>query len=170
MEIQQALKVLESGRNIIVTGEKHSGKTSFCRELIRQSPVGTWGGILSCTIKDGHRIVGYRLEHILSGECRTALREIPGYSTDQGGGIRFIPDEPAFQWAVQSILKDEKKHVRYICIDEIGPLELQGRGLYDSIRSLGAPKGKTYALVVRRSLLERVRETFGLSDYEIISL
>ncbi len=169
MEIQQALKVLESGRNIIVTGEKHSGKTSFCRELMRQSPVGSWGGILSCTIMKDHRIVGYRLLHILSGESRTALREASGHLRGQGQ-IRFEVDLPVFQWAVQRILQDEKQPVRFICIDEIGPLELQGQGLYDSIRCLGASKEKTYALVVRRPLLEHVCAAFGLTDHEIISI
>ena len=83
---------------------------------------------------------------------------------------RFVFDLENFNLATQWLdehLSDPALH--YVLLDEIGPLELGGRGwdqwLLSSLAKIG---DKTLTLVVRRSLLDEVIEHYRLEEASVI--
>jgi nucleoside-triphosphatase THEP1 len=83
---------------------------------------------------------------------------------------RFVFDADAFSlaaaWLNQDLL-DSK--IKYIMLDEVGPLELAGLG-WDSWLREGLQRldDKTLIMVVRESLVDKVIENYGLVDYEVV--
>lgn len=81
---------------------------------------------------------------------------------------RFVFSKKAFDWAVQ-IVRDGSGNDGWLVIDEIGPLELQGKGFFDVLRRvLGERQRQKLLLVVREDLAEKVKEHFGLSGAVVI--
>ncbi|KAF0142048.1 MAG: hypothetical protein FD122_1135 [Stygiobacter sp.] len=79
-----------------------------------------------------------------------------------------------FAWS-QKILSDcAAKNLDWIIVDEIGPLELQGKGLEPDVSKLLSDRENIKAqilCVVRDSILEKFIEHYGLqNDYEIFEL
>jgi len=56
-----------------------------------------------------------------------------------------------------------------IIIDEIGPLELRGMGLYDAFTE-ALLSGKEVIAVVRKSSLEDVLESFEIEEFVLIDV
>jgi nucleoside-triphosphatase THEP1 len=83
---------------------------------------------------------------------------------------QFVFDAGSFNVAAQWLdehLSDPD--LRYVMLDEIGSLELSGRGwndwLKNSIKKIG---NKTLILVVRRSLLDEVIERYHLQEVSVV--
>ena len=58
--------------------------------------------------------------------------------------------------------------IRWLAVDEIGPLELRGEGLAPALRQVLAAPGAGFGLVlvVRETLREAVETAFGLGKTE----
>ncbi|MEN8223600.1 MAG: nucleoside-triphosphatase [Acidobacteriota bacterium] len=60
-----------------------------------------------------------------------------------------------------------------VIIDEIGPLELSGKGFFTSLKTIFEDKKRfnviDLVLVIREGLVELTTENFGLKDYSIIT-
>ncbi len=70
----------------------------------------------------------------------------------------------AHEWIKDHLANAQSKH---IVIDEVGPLELQGKGFADSLRYAKENIGtKNLIIVVRESLLDKVIQAFELYDAE----
>jgi len=83
---------------------------------------------------------------------------------------RFSFDPEAFRIAqgwLDELFNDPD--IRQIILDEVGKLELKGQGwaawLHSTIPKLGE---KTLILVVRRSLLDEVINTFGMEEVSVV--
>lgn len=83
---------------------------------------------------------------------------------------RFSFRTAAFDWANASLLAavgDRSNPT--IVVDEVGPLELAGRGLLPGVRQvLARPEGRTI-LVVRAPLVAAIVETFDLRQAAVTS-
>ena len=83
---------------------------------------------------------------------------------------RFVFDHDAFVTAI-GWLEDhlEDASMRTIILDEIGPLELQGKG-WDAwlLRSMDRLRPKEVIFVVRQNIVEKVVERYGIEDAEIV--
>jgi nucleoside-triphosphatase THEP1 len=153
---------------LLVVGEPGSGKTSWCRRYInscRKSGTSV-GGILSpATEKQGQRIGSNALD-LLTGEkvpfarlsARGSVRggEEVGDFTISGRGISF---------ACTAIERAVASRCDLVVIDEVGPLELSGKGLMPAVElALASPVG--VLLVVRRRLREALERRFP--EYEFV--
>lgn len=83
---------------------------------------------------------------------------------------RFVFDDIAFQTAMTWLDQDATdQEVKYFILDEIGPLELKGRGWDPWLqRSLHSLQSKETILVVRDFLLEQVIRYYGLQEPQIL--
>lgn len=79
-----------------------------------------------------------------------------------------------FLWSQNILSECAAKNLEWIIVDEIGPLELQDKGLEPAISKLFSEREKIQAqilCVVRDSILEKFVEHYGLqNDYEIFEL
>jgi nucleoside-triphosphatase THEP1 len=88
------------------------------------------------------------------------------------GGYKFLKD--SFEWAKDILRKSIEEPLDYLIIDEIGPLELDGKGLEPAITELLENENKFIGkiiFVVRENLLEKFVKHYHLeSKYKIFEM
>lgn len=146
----------------ILSGPVRSGKTT---SLMRWSAYRhDCGGILSPDV-DGFR----RLFNVYDKTSIRWQKESAESDTDHLVG-RFVFDGHAFRLA-EKWLGDHLANpaIQYLLLDEVGPLELSGKG-WDAWLKNAIPliRDKTLVLVVRETLVTSVIETYTLHGAEII--
>lgn len=121
------------------------------------------GGVLSPDV-DGLRV----LYNVKTKQTIPWQKPMPDENDLVVGRFSFDPD--AFMVAsgwLDEHLKDDT--VRHIILDEVGMLELDGKGwaswLNASLPQLG---DKTLVLVVRRTILDEVINLFGLEEVSVV--
>lgn len=82
---------------------------------------------------------------------------------------RFVFSKNNFEKA-SDLLRKAKDTKGWLIIDEIGPMELKGEGFAEVLKELlkQQPEGQTMILVVRESIVDKVREYFRLEHATII--
>ena len=138
----------------IVAGAKGSGKTTEILSLAAEDPSSAGYATVN---RDGC----YFLRRIPTGEERLLLKPYGG------NGERFR------RWHImEGAFKEADSYLRSlsgrsIYIDEIGMLEVAGRGFADALGALLAV-GEDVTIAVRSDYLEEVLAAFGIEDAEII--
>ncbi len=153
------INVIRTGpKLLIISGPVHSGKTSFLQAWIKDHKA---SGILTPK-QDGNRV----FQDIGSGNAFPM-----GVANDQEpyweiGPYRF--SILAFQVAEKSIVEGFDKE-GWLVIDEVGPLELKGKGFATVLQQALQLSSKNILIVVREGLVEEVVKRFGITDYELIN-
>ena len=137
---------------VVYAGPVRSGKTTA---LGARYP-----GALGVLMPD----VGGR-RHVLdlaTGEARAVEAEAPADPVAVG---RFVFDGAVFSWARAAIEAAVAARPAALVVDEVGPLELSGRGLEPAVGAavrLGAASETRVVLVVREALVARVLDHYGI--------
>lgn len=146
---------------LILTGPTRGHKTTTLMRWSQQRD--DCGGVLSPDV-DGLRV----LYNVKTKQTIPWQQRLPT-DTDQVVG-RFSFDAEAFKIANGWL--DESLHdpsVRHIILDEVGKLELDGKGwapwLYASLPQLGE---NILVMVVRRLLLDEVINLFALQEVSVV--
>lgn len=138
----------------ILQGAIGSGKTTYLMNYCRQKNV---GGILSPVI-EGKR-------HFLNIESQeTKLMEASEQEIETLTIGRYKFSGKAFEWANKILIDCANKNHETIIIDEIGPLELQGKGFAETLKNfLNHNEVKPeLVLVIRENLVNEVLNYFGI--------
>lgn len=146
----------------LLTGPVHSGKTSSLSDSIKD--ITSIGGFI-CPDEDGLRY----LKNIHDGSIHRF--QILNQESDDDILIgKYIFSKSGFETA-QSILQSAiNQDFEYLIIDEIGKLELQGKGLEPSLSmTLNNIKNTKIILVVRDYLLDEVIHHYQLTTAKIIN-
>ncbi len=139
-------------RLFLLCGAVHSGKTTRLKEWVQNTEAAD--GILAPVVA-GER----HLCHIASEECRNLHKGLSAHNRVSVG--RFVFNNDVFLWAGER-LRSLKTHAGIIVVDEVGPLELSGRGLEPGLgRLLEAPCPADFIFVVRESLEQAVRAHYA---------
>jgi nucleoside-triphosphatase len=142
-----------------VTGPIQSGKTtrlaSWCEG---RSEV---AGLLSQVI------AGERFFRDLQSQDLVPMEAGPTETQVQQVG-RFTFSAATFEWANNILLQAaDQPGINYLLIDEVGPLELQGKGLAPALEKIlpAIPPHLNVVLVIREKLLEEVLRHYNLHRY-----
>jgi nucleoside-triphosphatase THEP1 len=136
---------------LVLAGPVHSGKTSFVRALLPELdslgiPV---GGYLSLAVGGKGRISGYDLFDLRVGRSLPFIRTEGDASWQKVGPYFLLPSGLAA--AEAAILGGQPDEL--LIVDEVGPLELCGQGVWPALsKALGRPSFNGL-LVIRESLL-----------------
>ncbi len=145
----------------ILTGKVHSGKTTRLFTFINSHK--SVDGILAPVINKRKM-----LYHILSKQLKTLEVEGKSDETISIGNYNFLID--SFNWANRKLNDGFSKNPEWLIIDEIGKLELEKKGLFDSadfiLKNLKNSKTKII-LVIRDYLIKSALELFNLNENEI---
>lgn len=82
---------------------------------------------------------------------------------------RYTFSSQTFSWANQVLIETSNlTGLKWLVVDEIGPLELQGKGLNPALETIfsNLPPHLNLVLVIREKILESVLEVYGLTRYE----
>jgi nucleoside-triphosphatase THEP1 len=150
----------------IVTGKIQSGKTTRLFEFITNHK--DVDGILSPVV-NGKRV----LFHIASKTIKRFEVDESSEETISIGNYIFLQE--SFDWANEKLLQGYSSKPDYFVIDEVGKLELKGKGFYPSIKEILEIKDNSKTqliLVVRDYLLDEVLHYFGIcnNEYEILNI
>lgn len=104
----------------------------------------------------------YRLNSLATGESRLAFSEDAGLGSLRLG--RFFVDASVFVWANAQVQSD-LEHCKVVFFDEIGKLELHGKGFAPSFRSALETEAVSVVAAVRTSFLDEVIHTFSLEKH-----
>ena len=137
---------------LVLSGPVHGGKTTF---LERGLPL--WaerglscGGLLSPAVVDGAGGTGYDLVEIGTGRRWPYLRRRGDPGAERIGPFAFVPGTLE---RARAILRNAGPS-GLLVVDEVGPLELAGRGLWTSLREALETRRRTLLLVIREGLVE----------------
>ena len=147
---------------LILTGPTRNRKTTTLREWSERRD--DCGGVLSPDV-NGLRV----LYNVKTRQSIPWQKPVPDSDADLIVG-RFSFDPEAFTiatgWLNEHLADPE---VRQIILDEVGRLELDGKGWGPWLHTAATQLGdKTLILVVRRSLLDEVINLYGLEEVSVV--
>ncbi len=130
----------------ILTGPIHSGKTILLKKVVKglreQQQNIDICGFLSEAVIEHQEIVGYDLIDLEEEKSIPFLRKEGKKGWDNIGSYFFVPQ--SLDKAKNIILQSEEDEL--LIVDEVGPLELKGKGLWPALKHV-------VFLPLRRSLL-----------------
>jgi nucleoside-triphosphatase THEP1 len=151
--------------NLIVTGKVQSGKTSwctgYCRWLVEQKF--TVGGILCPEARHLCQKVGYNIIDIQTGRSVPFARFVS--ESDLPGELvgDYLISHEGLEFAKMAIEMALDNRCNVVFIDEIGHLELLGKGIIDSAKMAYAIALNTVS-VIRKPLLIEFFKGFSQQD------
>lgn len=141
---------------ILLSGQRHSGKTSLCRRLaeaVRERGLSA-GGILSPAVIENGECVGYDVVDLATGRTRR-LASLGGPGVEQVGSFHFTAEGLSLGRAALAAATLATPDL--VIVDEVGPLELAGQGWGAHLPPLAATATVT-VFSVRPSLTRSVAE------------
>ncbi len=160
---------MSNKKTSIITGKKHSGKTTFLLNRIAelQSEGITVGGLVSVgTFKNGSRF-DFKLLDVSTDEKIGFLSQEFCKTCEKIG--RFYINPIAFQFGIQVLEKCLKDRIQTIVLDEIGPLELKDQGWAEILPEL-LNSESDLILTVRKELLQEVILKWNIVCDQIIEV
>jgi len=148
---------------IIISGEVGKGKTTALRDLVASLKGRniTPGGVLALRIVENGITTGYDILDIKSGVRAPFMRlsrpEIMGVE-------RFTIYDEGLQNGLQALDPANNKGSDVVIVDEAGPLELKGAGWSGRISELLEKTNITLVVAVRKALVAKIKEKFGIND------
>ena len=154
----------------IITGERHTGKTTFLIHRIQQlkdSGHSISGIISRGTFVDGKRYSFY-IQDVSTQEEQLLMCSEPKSGTEKIGKFFFAPH--TFEWGTSVLQKAIKNPTKVIVLDEIGKLELEdNKGWAPVLKDLLQTKTQLF-LVVREEWVSKFIEKYQLGSYQIIQV
>jgi nucleoside-triphosphatase THEP1 len=159
----------------ILTGPVHSGKTTLLQRLADQLKKQNIevAGFLSLYTEEKDQFIGYDLFDLIQGTRTPFIRKEGQKAWQRIGPYFFIPE--SLDHAQNIILRSTKADI--CVIDEVGPLELEGKGLGPALKKVMPLLRPEYILVIRDSILDKWLRALGeiptkifrISDNELLS-
>ena len=152
---------------VILTGPRRSGKTTLLRVATTSWMKRglSFGGILSPAVGPPGDVSGYDILDLKTGETGSFLRKDGCPDWEKAGRFSIMPGAVAA--ASEILLRVPPGEP--VVMDEAGPLELQGRGLWPAAARLLAAPSKPLLIVIRDGLLARFRLIPGLERAAVVS-
>ncbi|MEA2054825.1 MAG: nucleoside-triphosphatase [Candidatus Thermoplasmatota archaeon] len=151
-------------KNFLLTGEKNSGKSTAVYKMVRNASF-SCGGVLSLPVISNGAKIGIDALDIMTGESKALARvggdfkgiEMGRYKIS-GKGIKH--GENAINRAIGNC--------KLVVIDEIGPLELNGRGWIKAAEYALESESNVF-IVVRSQLRDAFIEKYGKYGLNVIN-
>jgi nucleoside-triphosphatase THEP1 len=153
---------------LVLTGPVHSGKTSLLRKLVNdlKGRGVRVDGFLSFAVVRSRERLGYDLFDLKSDKAIPFIRKKGQRNWQRIGAFFFIPE--ALEKAQQKVLDSSGDD--FLIIDEVGPLETQGRGIWPALSEALNKSSLCCLLVVRNSILRDALKLLGSRNIEVVDI
>lgn len=156
-------------RIYIITGEQHKGKTTYVSKIVDQLKASghkTGGFLAPGKFELNHR-VSFEILDLLTGYSKP-LCSISEGEGEQVGPFTFYKEGQEFGF--QLLDPSNLKGCDVVVVDEIGPLEMKGQGWASAVEKLMEHPEFKLIWVIRKTLVEKVIQRFGVFDPKIIEI
>jgi len=152
----------------ILTGPVHSGKTTLLKNVVRELKRQKYriGGFLSEPIWKSEETVGYDLFDLREERSIPLIRRTGEKEWQKIGAYFFIPQGLA---KAEKIILQEKD-VDILVVDEVGPLELSGKGFWPALKQVIFHPLNIYLVVIRINILEDFLSMLGKLKVKIFDI
>lgn len=152
----------------ILTGPVHSGKTTLLKKVIRELKEKKYkiDGFLSETVWRKQEIVGYDLFNLKKERSIPLIRRTGKKEWQKIGSYFFIPQSLAE--AEKIILRGKEADI--LVVDEVGPLELSGRGFWPALKQVVFQPLNSYIFVIRKNIIKDFLAMLGKSEVKIFDI
>ncbi len=154
--------------NLIVTGEVQSGKTTWCTKYSHwlSGQKFTIGGVLcpearNNDIRIGYDVMDVQTRQIVMFGRFTSEADFPGEMVGD-----YLISYEGLEFAERAIQKALEHGCDMVFTDEVGHLELAGKGIIKSAMA-ACQKAPNATIVVRKPLLAKFFKYFHLTDRQI---
>jgi nucleoside-triphosphatase THEP1 len=152
----------------ILTGPVHSGKTSLLQRVtahLKNQNIAI-SGYLSLCVQENEKFIGYDLYDLKLDTQAPFIRKKGKEHWQRIGVYFFIPE--TLDYAQNIILHSDEAD--FCIIDEVGPLELETKGVWPALEKVLAFPTPDYVLVVRDTILKDWVEYLGQSRTKIYNI
>jgi len=153
----------------IISGEKHSGKTTKLLEIINElkSKNKTCAGIVAIGILKNNNRHSFNIQDI------TTQKNMLLMSVDENPKLkkigRFYINPLGFKFGEQVLTKAINSNTDYIIIDEIGTLEINEDGWFYILKNILKTEQKII-FTVQNKLINQLIKKFNVSKYKLIKV
>jgi nucleoside-triphosphatase THEP1 len=147
----------------ILTGPIHSGKTTALKRIIhelRKKKIKI-GGFITESIWKNNECKGYNLIDLKEEKSLPFIRRTGEKEWQKIGPYFFIPE--SLDKAKNIIIQNNNSNL--LIVDEVGPLEISGKGLWPALKHVIFYFSMDCLLVVRINVIENILNI--LSDHEV---
>lgn len=161
------IKKVLSKKIVLVTAPVGKGKTTQIRRMIDHLPAEyrPAGGILSLRLMNDAVTTGYDVVNLRNQERSPFLRLQEEKASEMIGNFVILEEGLTAGREALSLVQNESS--RLMVIDEVGKLELEGRGWAASLNELLHHTGHPLILSVRDSLTEKIVRHFHLNRFDL---
>jgi nucleoside-triphosphatase THEP1 len=156
---------------LLVVGEPRSGKTSWCREYIdgRRKCGCVVGGVLASPIEKQGQRIGFNATDLLTGKQApfARLSRLRRFKRGEAVGDYTI-SRRGISFACGAIERAIESKCDLVVIDEVGPLELCGKGLMPAVE-LALASRVNVLIIVRSSLRKALEGHFPQYEFVVIA-
>jgi len=155
---------------IIITGEKHQGKTTFVRDLIgnlQKRNIQIAGFLAIAVNKDGVR-QSFNLLNIQTSLQVELCTKDPHSNWLNFGNFYFSPE--GLKSGSEILSKENIAGKQLIVIDEIGPIELDNKGWSGEIEKITGNFVIPQLWVVRKSLVKKIIRKWNIGNAYIFDI
>ena len=152
----------------LLSGPVHSGKTTLLKRAVREfKDQGVKiDGFLSEAVFSGKKRIGYDLLDLREDRSNPLLRIAGEEEWQRIGSYFFISS--GIEKAEKIILRSGEAQI--CVVDEVGPLELEGRGFWPALERVLLPPSTNFLIVVRETILENFMDILGKTDARVFAM
>lgn len=152
----------------ILTGPVHSGKTTILKRAVQEFKKAKLdiAGFLSEAVYKGPERIGYDLFDLKKEKSIPLIRRTGEADWQRVGSYFFIPS--GLEEAQGIISRSQNSDI--CVVDEVGPLELSGKGFWPALKPILFPSLMTFLITVRRNILDDFLGILGKPDAVVFDM
>jgi len=152
----------------ILTGPVHSGKTTLLKNIVSSLKEKDLSidGYLSEAIWENKELIGYNLLDLKDRQYHPFIRKQGQQDWQRIGPFFFLPG--TLDIAKKIIRRSEK--VDLCLVDEVGPLELKGKGVWPALKDALLFPNPHLLLAVRDSILKKFIGNIQRDDFVVYDI
>jgi nucleoside-triphosphatase len=154
----------------LVTGKIDSGKTTFVKNLIENLKFENikTRGIYSEKIFENNERIGYNIVDVKTFKSEKFLRAGSTENLEMIGIFSIFPQ--GLEFGIKHIKPGNNTDFELVIIDEIGKLEISGKGWAQKIEELLMLQKNHILLVIREDVVDKAIEKWNLNNISMIKI
>jgi len=152
----------------ILTGPVHSGKTTLLKRVVQEFKRKKLvvDGFLSEAVFRGEERIGYDLFDLIGEKSIPLIRREGKKDWQRVGSYYFVPS--GLEKAQRIISRSKNSDI--CVVDEVGPLELSGKGFWPALKPILFPPLIPFLITVRKSILEDLLNILEETDTDVFDV